>query len=111
MPSGEKSGGHLILAQVVRNSLRHKPPRPRCSGERGVSREFSDAPLREFTGIFRLLAEEQQETSSEALALRWLRAMCEALNVLHRNGLSSLLSLRRRLIATRFNGLLLWLKR
>lgn len=45
------------------------------------------APLREFTGIFRLLAEEQQETSSEALALRWLRTMCEALNVLHRNGL------------------------
>ena len=45
------------------------------------------APLREFTGVFPLLAEEQQETSSEALALRWLRAMCEALDVLHRNGL------------------------
>jgi serine/threonine protein kinase len=44
-------------------------------------------PLREFTGVFPLLAEEQQETSTEALALRWLRIMCEALNVLHRNGL------------------------
>jgi serine/threonine protein kinase len=45
------------------------------------------APLREFTGIFPLLAEEQQESSSEALALRWLRTMCEALDVLHRSGL------------------------
>ena len=45
------------------------------------------APLGEFAGVFPLLAEEQQESSSEALALRWLRAMCEALNVLHRNGL------------------------
>jgi serine/threonine protein kinase len=45
------------------------------------------SPLREFTGVFPLLAEEQQENSSEALALRWLRAMCESLDVLHRNGL------------------------
>jgi serine/threonine protein kinase len=45
------------------------------------------APLREFIGVFPLLAEEQQEVSSEALALRWLRLMCEALGVLHRNGL------------------------
>jgi len=44
-------------------------------------------PLGEFTGVFPLLAEEQQETSSEALALRWLRAMCGALDVLHRHGL------------------------
>jgi len=44
-------------------------------------------PLGEFTGVFPLLAEEQQETSSEALAIRWLRLMCEALDVLHRNGL------------------------
>jgi len=44
-------------------------------------------PLGEFTGVFPLLAEEQQETSSEALAIRWLRIMCDALDVLHRNGL------------------------
>jgi serine/threonine protein kinase len=48
---------------------------------------ISGAPLAEFTGVFPLLAEEQQESSSEALALRWLRIICEALNVLHRNGL------------------------
>jgi serine/threonine protein kinase len=45
------------------------------------------SPLGEFIGVFPLLAEEQQETSGEALALRWLRTMCEALGVLHRNGL------------------------
>ena len=43
-------------------------------------------PLRDFTGVFPLLAEDQQE-SSEALSLRWLRTMCEALDVLHSNGL------------------------
>lgn len=45
------------------------------------------APLSDFTGVFPLLAEELQEASSEALALRWLRTACEALNELHRNGL------------------------
>ena len=45
------------------------------------------APLGEFAGVFSLLAEEQQEESIEALAVRWLCAICEALNVLHRNGL------------------------
>jgi len=44
-------------------------------------------PLREFIGVFPLLAEEQQEISGEALALRWLRTTCNALDVLHRNGL------------------------
>lgn len=48
----------------------------------------SGAPLSDFIGVFPLLAEEQQEPSSEALAVRWLRAICEALDVLHRNGLA-----------------------
>lgn len=47
----------------------------------------SGVPLSEFIGVFPLLAEERQESSSEALAVRWLRAICEALGVLHRNGL------------------------
>ena len=47
----------------------------------------SGAPLADFNGVFPLLAEEQQETSTEALALRWLGLICEALDVLHRNGL------------------------
>ncbi len=45
------------------------------------------APLCDYIGVFPLLADEHQELSSETLALRWLRAMCEALDVLHRNGL------------------------
>jgi len=44
-------------------------------------------PLAEFISVFPLLAEEQSEVSSEALAVRWLRTMCEALDVLHRNNL------------------------
>ena len=47
----------------------------------------SGAPLADFFGVFPLLAEEQQEASSEALALRWLRVICGALDVLHQNGL------------------------
>src|SRR5262249_24156393 len=47
----------------------------------------SGAPLSDFSGVFPLLAEEQQETSGEALGLRWLRVISEALDVLHRNGL------------------------
>ncbi len=43
--------------------------------------------LRDFTGVFQLLAEDQQESSDETLALRWIRSVCEGLNTLHRNGL------------------------
>lgn len=43
-------------------------------------------PLRDFAGVFPLLAEDHQE-SGEALAVRWLRTMCEALEALHGNGL------------------------
>jgi serine/threonine protein kinase len=48
---------------------------------------ISGAPLSEFIGVFPLLAEEQQEGSSESLALRWLRVICDALDALHRNNL------------------------
>jgi serine/threonine protein kinase len=45
------------------------------------------APLGEFTGVLPLLAEDQQEESSQSLTQRWLHSMCEAVDVLHRNGL------------------------
>ena len=48
---------------------------------------ISGAPLADFTGVFSLLADDQQESSVEALALRWIRIACEALAVLHENGL------------------------
>ena len=44
-------------------------------------------PLGEYEGLLREFAEEHQEKSDEALALRWLRTACEALDELHRNGL------------------------
>ena len=43
--------------------------------------------LDSFMGVFPLLAEDQQEDSAEALALRWLKTMCEALDLLHQNNL------------------------
>lgn len=45
-------------------------------------------PLSEFTGVFPLLAEEQDEPSAESLAVRFLQPICEALELLHRNGLT-----------------------
>ena len=45
------------------------------------------ASLHDFIGVFSLLAEEQGEISGEALAIRWLESMCQALDTLHRNSL------------------------
>ena len=45
------------------------------------------SPLRDFLGVLPLLVDDLNESSAEALTLSWLRAMCEALDVLHRNGL------------------------
>ena len=44
------------------------------------------SPLGEYTGVLSILAEDLNESAGEALALRWLRTACEALDVLHRNG-------------------------
>ena len=44
-------------------------------------------PLAEFTGVVPLLADDLQEANSGDLALRWVRDVCEAIGVLHRNGL------------------------
>ena len=44
-------------------------------------------PLSESSGLFPLLVEEHNQASSETLAIAWLTAVCEALNVLHENGL------------------------
>ena len=45
------------------------------------------SPLRDFTGVLPLLVDDLDETSADALTRFWLRTMCEALDVLHRNGL------------------------
>ena len=44
-------------------------------------------PLSEYVGVLPILAEDMQEESAEALARRWLRTACKALDVLHNNGL------------------------
>jgi serine/threonine protein kinase len=93
---GGDTGRRVLRAySLVRSHLRHTA----LSTIFEVAREWqenqfialmtwvSGAPLGDFIGVFPLLAEEQQEPSSEALALRWLCATCEALDVLHRNGL------------------------
>lgn len=44
------------------------------------------APLMDFAGVLPLLARDH-DTDGAELAARWLRTICEALDVLHRNGL------------------------
>jgi serine/threonine protein kinase len=92
-----ESGHRVLKAYSLARS--HLGRHPALSAIFEVAREWREnefaalmtwiegAPLREFNGVFPLLAEEQQEVSSEALALSWLKVMSEALDVLHRNGL------------------------
>lgn len=90
------AGNRVLRAySLVRSHLRHTA----LSTIFEVAREWqenqfialmtwvSGAPLSEFMGVFPLLAEEQGEPSGKVLAVRWLRVVCEALDVLHRNGL------------------------
>lgn len=44
-------------------------------------------PLSEYAGLLPILAEDLQESSSDALAVRWLRTASHALGTLHRSGL------------------------
>ena len=44
-------------------------------------------PLSEYAGLLPILAEDLQEPSSDALAVRWLRTACHALGTLHGSGL------------------------
>ena len=92
----EETGRRLVGAySLARSHLRHQA----VSGIFEVAEEWREneftalltwikgSPLSDFTGVFPLLAQDQREESGEALAARWLRTMCEALDVLHRNGL------------------------
>ena len=44
-------------------------------------------PLSEYAGLLPITAEDLQEPSVEALAVRWVRTACHALDTLHRSGL------------------------
>ena len=52
-----------------------------------LMRWIEGEPLSELAGVLPILAEDFHEGSGEALALRWLRTVCDALDVLHLNGL------------------------
>ena len=92
----EETGRRLVGAySLARSHLRHQA----VSGIFEVAEEWREneftalltwikgSPLSDFTGVFPLLAQDQHEESGEALAARWLRTMCQALDVLHSNGL------------------------
>ena len=93
----QETGGQTIRAySLARSHLGRHPtmsaifevvPEWRENAFTALMTWIDGAPLRNFTGVFPLLAEDQGEASGEALALRWLRQTCEALGVLHRNGL------------------------
>ena len=44
-------------------------------------------PLSDLAGVLAIHAEDVGDVSDEALVLSWLRVLCEALDVLHSNGL------------------------
>lgn len=92
----EESGNRVLKSYNLAHS--HLGRHPALSVIYEVAKEWMDnnfialmswidgAPLRDYKSVFSLLAEDLQETS-EGLALRWLRSMCEALKVLHNNRL------------------------
>ena len=92
----EEAGRRAVSAyRLARSHLQHQA----VSGIFEVASEWREneftalmtwvegSPLRDFVGVLPLLVDDLGETSAEALTLFWLRAMCEALDVLHRNGL------------------------
>jgi serine/threonine protein kinase len=91
------TGHHVLRAYSLARP--HLGRHPSLSAIFEIAREWQDnsftalmtwiegAPLRDFIDVFPLLAEDQQEPSAEALAIRWLRLMCDAVEVLHRHSL------------------------
>ena len=92
----EEAGRRAVSAyRLARSHLQHQA----VSGIFEVASEWREneftalmtwvegSPLRDFVGVLPLLVDDLDETSTDALTLFWLRAMCEALDVLHRNGL------------------------
>jgi serine/threonine protein kinase len=93
----EESGRRVLRAYSIARS--HLGRHPALSAIFEVAREWEvnqvlalmtwieGTPVKDLMGVFPLLAEEQQEVSPEALALRWIRMVCDGLDVLHRNNL------------------------
>ena len=93
---GEETGRRVLRAyEMAHSHLRHSAlstifevaPEWRDNGFVALMTWVEGEPIGEFAGLLPILAEDLQEASGEALALRWLRNACQALDVLHRNGL------------------------
>ncbi len=91
----QKTGERVRLAhQLAREPVSR---RPGLSSVLEVAKEWRDnefvalmtwiegSSLADFSGVIPLLAEDQSEEWEE-FVLRWMRAVCEALDALHRNG-------------------------
>ena len=92
----EETGRRVLRAyEMAHSHLRHSAlstifevaPEWRDNGFVALMTWVEGEPIGEFAGLLPILAEDLQEESGEALALRWLRTACQALDVLHRNGL------------------------
>ena len=92
----EETGRRVLRAyEMAHSHLRHSAlstifevaPGWRDNGFVALMTWVEGEPIGEFAGLLPILAEDLQEESGEALAVRWLRTACQALDVLHRNGL------------------------
>ena len=78
---------HSHLRHSALSTIFEVAPEWRDNGFVALMTWVEGEPIGEFAGLLPILAEDLQEASGEALALRWLRTACQALDVLHRNGL------------------------
>ena len=92
----EETGRRALQAyEMAHSHLRHSAlstifevaPEWRDNGFVALMTWVEGEPIGEFAGLLPIIAEDLQEASGEALARRWLRTACQALDVLHRNGL------------------------
>ena len=78
---------HAHLHHSALSTIFEVAPEWRDNGFVALMTWIEGEPLDEYAGMFSLLAEELHLESGGALALGWLRTTCEALRVLHDNGL------------------------
>ncbi len=92
----QATGKRVLRAhRLVRSHLHHSglstiyqvAPRWEDNGFAALMTWIEGDSLSGYAGLLQELAEDSQEASDEALALRWVRAACAALGALHRNGL------------------------
>lgn len=92
----DKETGERVLGayELAHSHLRHPlstifevAPEWRENQFVALMKWIEGGPLSDYSGVLPILAEDFQEESGEALATRWLRTACEALGVLHGNGL------------------------